>query len=110
MQGYADGKIQIENKIYNSSVIITPDEIIHTWPPQNIAELKAKHCQFIVDLKPEVVIIGSGVKQIFPHMDVLGAFAQAGIGVEVMDTGAACRTYNVLALESRHVIAALLPI
>ena len=59
-------------------------------------------------LEPEIVVLGSGTRQRFPELQLLAALLSRGIGCEVMDTGAACRTYNVLASEDRRVVAALL--
>ena len=72
------------------------------------ADLSVGDMEAVLALKPEVVVIGSGPRQQFPAPEILGALLSRGVGCEVMDTGAACRTYNVLASEGRTVVAALL--
>jgi len=62
----------------------------------------------VFELKPDLVLLGTGDKQIFPDIEILGYFAQQGVGVEVMNTGALCRTFNILVAEDRHVVAAII--
>lgn len=92
------------------SLILTGRQVIAEWGPNQLKELTAAHMEMILDLDPELVLLGTGTKQQFPPMDVLSRFHQAQIGVEVMDTAAACRTFNILVAEGRHVVAALLMI
>ena len=77
------------------------------WTPQNLAELTAEQMQPIVELQPEVVLIGTGDTLQQPSSEQRIALIKLGIGHEVMDTAAACRTYNVLVAEGRKVVAAL---
>lgn len=93
-----------------SSVIITPGRLIENWSPQSPAELAIEHMQPVLAFEPEVVILGTGRRLCFPANEVIQSCHRAGAGFEVMDTGAACRTYNILAAEGRHVVAALLMI
>jgi len=92
------------------SLILTNDQLISDWPPENLAELKLDHIQFILTLEPELVILGTGAKHQFPAANILQPFYQANIGCEVMDTAAACRTFNILVTEGRHVAVALMMI
>ncbi len=92
------------------SLIVSPTHLITDWPPQILADLQTEHWQQVLSLRPEVVLLGTGSRLAFPQPAVLSACYQAGIGVEVMDTGAACRTFNILAAEGRNVVAALLQI
>jgi uncharacterized protein len=78
------------------------------WPPGNVAGLAARHFEQVLALAPELVIFGSGERLQFVSPGLYRCLIEAGIGVETMDTGAACRTYNVLASEGRSVVAALL--
>lgn len=94
----------------NASLIVSPEQLLTDWPPQTLAELQAEHWASVLALRPEVVLLGTGARLVFPPPAVLSACYQAGIGVEVMDTGAACRTFNILAAEGRNVVAALLQI
>ena len=90
-----------------ASFIMTPKQLIRNWPPQNAEKINADHLEIIVELKPEVVLIGTGDTLIFPDTKLTYQLMEQGIGVEVMDTAAACRTYNVLMHESRRVALAL---
>lgn len=108
--GHGDGNVSVNNQPIYHALIVTPDKIIDPW---QIADLSASSLSLIdfahlLDLKPELVIFGSGKIFRFPDSRIMAAFAQARIGFEVMDTAAACRTYNVLAGEGRNVAAALL--
>lgn len=92
------------------SAIITAQHLVRDWPPQGIEELTREDVEMIVALKPEVVLIGTGARLIWPQRALLRPLYDAGIGVEIMDTAAACRTYNVLSYEERPVAAALMMI
>jgi len=107
---YTPGLISVNQDSYTRSLIVLPGQIVSDWPPQNFAELTAAHIGILVSLRPELLILGTGRRQRFPPAAVLAPLATAGIGWEVMDTGAACRTYNILMSEGRNVAAALLMI
>jgi uncharacterized protein len=110
IHSYGPGKIRIGQEVHVHSLIVTPARIIADWPPASFEELAAIHFQQIADLAPEVVILGTGARLRFPPPAVTRALIEVNVGVEVMDTGAACRTYNFLASDGRRVIAALLMI
>jgi len=95
-------------EVLSRSFVISPEQLWRDWPPQHFEELMAEHFVVLLELKPEVVIFGAGRSFRFPATDLLAPLMSQGIGVEVMDSGAACRTYNVLAGEGRRVVAALL--
>jgi uncharacterized protein len=105
---YESDRIRINDKWQTESLVLTPDEIIKDWGINTIAQLTEQHCQQLVACSPEVLILGTGEKQQFPDMGVLRTFAQHNIGVEVMDTAAACRTFNILVGEDRHVVVSLI--
>lgn len=108
IQAYQPGQITINEQSYNQSLILSATEIITPWPVTNIDDLSAEQMQAIVDQKPEVVLLGTGEKQQFPDIEIIGYFAQLGLGLEVMNTGAACRTFNILVAEDRQVVAAII--
>jgi uncharacterized protein len=108
IRSYQPGQIQINDKIYQHSVIVAPHVLIEHWQPSTIMELKASDLNSILNLKPTILIIGTGEKLTFPPIGVYGDLINQGIGVEIMDTRAACRTYNALTSEDRNVVAALL--
>ena len=90
-----------------ASFIMTPTQLIRNWPPVSIDQLNADHLEAIAELQPEVVLIGTGETLVFPDTKLTIQLMEQGIGVEVMDTAAACRTYNVLMNELRKVALAL---
>lgn len=101
---------RMRQEVLTRSLIVTPEHLIRDWPPQSLAELAADHMQALVSLKPEVVLLGSGARFNWPETAALAPLMRAGIGYEVMDTAAACRTYNILMSDGRRVAAALLMI
>ena len=107
IRAYAPGRINVSDTFYTKSLILAPDQVLDDWPPQLFAELKPEHLDAALALEPEILIIGTGAAQHFLPAEMLAALARRGIGVEMMDTAAACRTYNVLLSEDRKVVAAL---
>ena len=111
IQGYGDGYVTFSNgQTCRQSLIVTAGQLVDNWPPQQFDQLAAEHFQAIRELDPELVIFGTGAKQQFPHPRLTRPLIEAGIGVEVMDTAAACRTYNIVVAEDRRVAAGLLMI
>jgi len=108
IRAYAPGEIRIGETVIRGSCLVKSDQLISNWRPQTVAELSPADMEAVLAMKPEVVVIGSGPRQQFPAPEILGAVLSRGVGCEVMDTGAACRTYNILASEGRTVVAALL--
>lgn len=108
IRAYQPGQIQINDKFYHHSVIIAPHTLIDHWQPNRITELLHDHLAVILTLKPAILLIGTGEKLTFPPLEIYGDLINNGIGVEIMDTRAACRTYNALTAEDRNVVAALL--
>jgi len=106
-QAMADS-VMISGVTYKHSVLVPSDTAVQAWPVASLEELTAEHMALILPLKPELVILGTGARLRFAHPSILQALMAARIGVETMDTPAACRTYNVLAAEGRRVVAALL--
>ena len=98
----------LHREILNSSLIISPARIIRDWPPQNFEELNQNHFEQLSALEPEIVLFGSGDTLRWPDPALLSPLIDNGIGVEIMDTAAACRTYNVLMSDGRNFAAALL--
>jgi len=108
IQAYSKGKFIISNNEYTTSLILTPEKIIEEWAPRCFSDLHSKHFQIILSLDPEIVIMGTGKRLQFPDLEILTPLSDKQIGTEIMDTGAACRSYNFLVGEGRKVIAALL--
>jgi uncharacterized protein len=110
IRAYAPSRITINEEVYTTSLIVTPRQVVTEWPPARFADLLAGHFEMIVPLRPEVVILGTGARLQFPAPSLTRSLVEAGIGLEVMDTGAACRTFNFLMSDGRRVVAALLMI
>jgi uncharacterized protein len=105
--GYGEGYVMVNGERRASSVVVLPDRI-EPWERKEFSQLTEADFQFLQGLGVEIVLLGTGARQRFPHPRLTAALAQAGIGLEVMDTQAACRTYNILVAEERKVAAALL--
>lgn len=109
--GHGQGFVAVNGERIGHSVIVLPDQIVNPWPvavSASAISLSIDDFSALLALKPELVVFGSGPTFCFPDRKLLAAFSQARIGFEVMDTPAACRTYNVLMGEGRRVAAALL--
>ncbi len=106
----ADGRCaRVNDRVLVRSFAIAPDRLIEDWPvPATAAALEPAHLQDLLALEPELVVLGTGQRQVFPPPATMAACLTRGIGLEVMDNAAAARTYNVLAGEGRRVVAALL--
>jgi len=106
--GYGNGYVEVNRTRHNESLVVSGDRLITQWPAHSVAALSADHMAAIVELKPEIVLLGTGPTFTFPEAALLAPLYRANIGVEVMDTPAACRTYNILLGEGRNVVAALI--
>lgn len=90
------------------SCLVSASALVRDWPPRSVGELGTQHLAPIFDLGPEVVVLSTGATQNFPRAALRAEFATRRIGIEIMEVGAACRTYNVLVAEERKVVAAIL--
>lgn len=106
--GYGEGYVAVNGTRHSASLVVSGERLVTDWPAASLDALTADHLAAIVELKPEIVLLGSGATFRFPEPSLLAPLYKAGIGVEVMDTPAACRTYNILLGEGRNVIAALI--
>jgi uncharacterized protein len=109
IRGYDRGEVRIGELVQHAPCIVTADQLILDWQVRDVATLSAIELEPLFALKPDVVLLGTGAKQIFPASAIRQAFAARRVGLEVMDLGAACRTYNILVQEERRVAAALFP-
>lgn len=108
IRAYRAGCITVNEAEIHQSLIVAPERLITDWPPQDFVQLQEDHFQIIEQLRPEIVLLGTGARQQFPHPRLTSRLLQRRIGVEVMGTAAACRTYNIIVAEGRQVVAALL--
>ena len=106
--GYGPGWVAVAGQRIAHSLVLRPDGPPSAWPPQCFGELTAADFAPLAQGRPELVVFGSGEQLRVPKPAWVRALIEAGIGIETMDTPAACRTYNILAGEGRRVVAALL--
>lgn len=106
--GYHTDAVIINDIKYKNSLILTADSIINPWPVQSIDDLNEQTLKPLLELNADVVLLATGRKQQFPGARLMGQFGQRGIGLEIMDIGALCRTFNILVAEDRAVVAAIL--
>ena len=108
VRGYSADGLRIDDQLYQNSVIVSATSVIGNWRPRNVDELSPEDLRAALELAPEVLLLGTGPTQRFPGAPLYDALNRSRVGFEIMDTGAACRTYNVLVGEGRAVVAALL--
>ena len=106
--GYGSGYVVVNNKKYENSMITMPDKIIEDWQASTVEKLTEEHFELLIPYEPEIILLGTGATLRFPSPLVTKNLLESKIGIEVMDTNAACRTYNILMAEGRNVAAALL--
>jgi uncharacterized protein len=107
IRGVGPDGIRINEKLWSETIALTPEEIISPWESVPVAELNEQHFAPLLAQSPELILVGSGAKNEIPPRELMFAFARLGVGLEVMDTAAAARTFNVLAMEGRRVAALL---
>jgi uncharacterized protein len=101
------GVVGIGAREYRSSVVVCASTVIEDWPVRQVADLAAG-LEAVLDLRPDILVLGTGETQEFPPPALLARITGRRVGFEVMDNRAACRTYNVLRAESRNVVLALI--
>ncbi len=107
IQAYGPEGIVIHGQTYGESLLVGADWLHSPWGPDTAQRLVLEHFSEALSRQPDVLLLGTGKKQVFP-LPLMRALQDAGTPIEVMDTSAACRTYNILVAEDRVVIAALL--
>ena len=108
IRAYEPGRVTVGEQHYHRSLIVTGTRLIEAWRPSRAAELLREDFAPVLQLQPEILLLGTGPQLDFPSPSLTAHLLQCGIGVEVMDTAAACRTFNILLSEQRNVAAALL--
>lgn len=103
-----NGTITVNEQTYSESIVVMPEQLVDDWRPANIDELTADDLGSVAQLGVELVILGTGNRQVFPPAHILEPLITASIGFECMDSSAAARTYNILASDGRNVAAAIL--
>jgi uncharacterized protein len=105
---YGDDYVAVNQQKHEKNLIVLPENLIPEWSTATIETLAETDMQKLLELGVEVILLGTGKRLRFPAGALMRPFAPAGIGLEIMDLQAACRTYNILASEGRKVAAALL--
>lgn len=106
--GYGTGWVEVNETRHTTSLIVLPNLLQTDWPVPDFEGLQVEHVAQIATLKPEVVLLGTGLTHRFTHPRIARPLLNIGVSLECMDTAAACRTYNILMAEGRHVAAALI--
>jgi uncharacterized protein len=105
--GYGPGYVAVNHVRYERHMLVMSDQLV-AWEIAGFDAIEPAHLERLLALKPEIVLLGTGASLRFPRPELARAFSTAGVGLEVMDTHAACRTYNILVAEGRRVLAAIL--
>lgn len=105
--GYDDDHVMINHERHEKNVMLLPDRIIDNWPVSSIASLTINDFEVVFPFQPEIILLGTGNQHQFPDHQLMNQIMLKGIGIEVMDTKAVCRTYNILAEEGRYIAAAV---
>jgi len=105
---YSANTVTVNESIYRQSLIMTASTMHSPWPVTSLQQLNPENLAPILESKPAVVLLGTGASQLFPQPQIYALFGQQGIGLEVMDNGALCRTFNILVAEDRDVTAAII--
>ncbi len=105
---YGDAYVDINGQRHNNSLIVTPERVVDHWRGGGFDALSEADFADLAALGAEILLLGTGLRQRFPRPDLLKSLMEKRIGIEIMDTRAACRTYNILVGEDRVVAAALL--
>ena len=100
--------ITVVDRELTASFLLSPERAVEQWPVTQAEALTGDHVEAVLELKPEVVLLGTGTRQQFPPAAFMAGFLRKGIGIEVMDNAAAARTYDLLAGEGRRVVAAFI--
>ena len=100
--------ITVIDRTLSRSVLLSADQAVEDFPARQVGDIDAAAIDRILALQPEVVLLGTGARAIFPAQAILGAFLERGVGLETMDNAAAARTFNVLVGEGRKAVALFL--
>ena len=106
--GHGEGYVSVNTHHYLQPVVVMAAEVRTDWPATDFTSLAVAHFDYFLALQPEIVLFGTGAKQQFARPELYRNLIKARIGIEFMDTPAACRTYNILVAEDRKVVAAVL--
>ena len=104
---YSDDSFTLKDKVIKSNLVISNDRLIENWSVASYKILALQHMEAIIEWQPEIILLGTGKESGFQNYELLSSLASKNIGLEIMNTGAACRSYNLLIDEGRNVVACL---
>ena len=104
---YSDDSFTLKDKVIKSNLVISNDRLIENWSVADYKILALQHMEAIIEWQPEIILLGTGKESGFQNYELLSSLASKNIGLEIMNTGAACRSYNLLIDEGRNVVACL---
>jgi uncharacterized protein len=107
IQSHEPGRIKIGERWLSGHLIVAPEHLIEGWRVAAPVDVTLEQLEPALALGPQIVLLGTGAALVWPEADLMSQLAARGIGLEIMSTPAACRTFNVLVHERRRVVAAL---
>jgi len=110
IRAYEPGEVRVNEHVITQSFVLTPSTLNTDWRPERFEDLRRDDFDALIAERPELILLGTGAENRIPPQEILAHVLGQGIGLEFMDTGAACRTFNVLVAEERPVVAAILMI
>ena len=108
IQAYGPDSVTINEREYSGSLVLSADRLIEDWPVRGLEDIDDDALACVFEQQPDVVLLGTGATQCFAPMDLQRRFVEKQLGLEVMDNGALCRTFNILVAEGRRVVAMIL--
>jgi len=105
---YAPDHVAVNGVRYSASLILRPEALLPSWAVADAAQLRVEDLEWVRERPPEILLLGTGSRQVFPARAVWRELRMEPWGIEIMDTAAACRTYNLIVAEGRTVAAALI--
>jgi len=109
VRSVANGQFLIGDQVWSDPIALTPGGVLQDWAAPSLAALSVESLSSLLELDPELLIVGTGSQQVLPDRDLMFGMARSGVGLELMDTPAAARTFNVLLGEGRSVAAVFYP-
>jgi uncharacterized protein len=108
IRAWEHGRVRVGEFWYSGHLLVSAERVIEDWTPTEPLAVTLADLDPALALEPEIIVVGAGVGQVLPDIELMAAMAERAVGLEIMNLPAACRTYNVLVHEGRRVVAALL--
>lgn len=107
IRAWEPGRVRIGENWLSGNLIVTAEHVVTDWSAEDPGALTVEQLAPAIDLKPEIILLGTGADMLMPDVALMASLAERGIGLETMNTASACRTFNVLVHEQRRVAAVL---